>query len=232
MAPAPSERLLAALLKADTSTTTALSSFLTASHTSHAALSAYASVHQPPLGDVLRAIEASLRGVHEAVRTYVGAMELWTGELGELKEREEEVGQVRRDRDILVTRLIKASKLRPASTHGLGSLLTSSSPHSSALSLPSPSDQPKLAHAQAELQACEQHLALRQRNLDEVTKAAVARGVMRRAAALDELAQACRTASGRARNAIGALVPAKYQNGTGACISIRRSVLLVSEKKS
>ncbi|KZT60552.1 hypothetical protein CALCODRAFT_492341 [Calocera cornea HHB12733] len=101
MAPSPSERLLVALLKADTSATASLSSFLAASHTSHAALSAYASAHQAPLGDVLRAVEASLRGVHEAVRSYVGAMEMWTGELAEVKDREEEVGQVRRDRDIL-----------------------------------------------------------------------------------------------------------------------------------
>ncbi|EJT98261.1 hypothetical protein DACRYDRAFT_118968 [Dacryopinax primogenitus] len=215
MAPSPSERLLASLIKADTTATNSLSAFLASSHASHAALSAYASVHQPPLGDVLRQVEASLRGVHEAVRAYVGAMEMWTTELGEVKEREEEVGQVRRDRDILVTRLIKASKLRPVSAHGLLPSLLPSSPHSSVLSLPAPGDTPKLVNAQAELQACEGHLVGRQRALEDITKAAIARGILRRCAALEELAEACKTASGRARGALHTLVPAKFQNGTG-----------------
>ncbi|KAG6864355.1 hypothetical protein C0991_010253, partial [Blastosporella zonata] len=153
------------------------------------ALAAYAAASPPPLSHVILQVSQALGRADEALGRYADGVEEGRDVLKRVKELEEEVKVVLRDREILVTRLLKASKssknLKSSPNGGqrdssyLGHLnLTSNntSPAASSLSLgsawSSPSPLPinlpltggtngnaKLTHAQAELQACEATLA-------------------------------------------------------------------------
>jgi hypothetical protein len=67
----------------------------------HAALTAYAAASPPPTSTVLLAVVASLQRADEALGRYVGAVERWREGLKALREMEEDVGTVMRDREIL-----------------------------------------------------------------------------------------------------------------------------------
>ncbi|KAJ4492606.1 hypothetical protein C8J55DRAFT_401959, partial [Lentinula edodes] len=157
-------RLLARLITNEKQYTSNLQGLLVRSNASVTSLEAYATHKFPrpiPKLAILN-LANTLRNADEAFRAYVGAVEEWVRLLGELKDLEDEVGGVRRDREIRVTRLLKASKFTPKQSPFAA--FPSSYPASST-SLPGKTTK-KLHLAQAELQACEAHLARKEAELE------------------------------------------------------------------
>jgi hypothetical protein len=110
---------------------------------------------------------------------YIGSLEHFRKELKEVHGLEEELSQVKKDREILVSRLIKATKARPTKAdiaaaarsqsesgrtrHSNSSVLSFGSDHSGTTAGGGKSKRAeKLAEAQAEVLGCEEHL----RNLE------------------------------------------------------------------
>ncbi|KAG8732298.1 hypothetical protein FRC10_001018 [Ceratobasidium sp. 414] len=214
----PDNRLLTNLIKCEKEHHSALLALLVRSHTSLAALSAYASTAAPPVAQaLLGGLEGCIQAfaaADEGLRGYAAAVEGWKEELREVRRVEDEVKAVVKDKDILVGRLIKASKQKiPTSSLQAGpapipnaSYLAPASPSSSSFSLPSTS-QPygqggyqytptphatqhinsKLALAQRELHACEAHLAGKEAELAEVRRSALTEGMARRCRAMAEV---------------------------------------------
>ncbi|KAJ3718591.1 hypothetical protein DFJ43DRAFT_1207341 [Lentinula guzmanii] len=180
-------RLLANLISHEKEYTNQLQSLLNLSHASFNSLSAYAASSPPPASQVILAVAGSLSNVDNALRLYAAAVEEWTKYLKELKDLEDEVGNVMRDREILVTRLLKASKSTPKPSSNRDSLMFSSSPPASSSTLPGPmSANKKLQTAQAELQACEAHLAKKELELDGKRSSAIRDGLRIRFRALGQ----------------------------------------------
>ncbi|KAJ4498792.1 hypothetical protein C8R41DRAFT_756307 [Lentinula lateritia] len=219
-------RLLAHLITNEKQYTSNLQGLLVQSNASVTSLEAYAASFPPPFSSpppsfaltvstkathfqdpfpnsqVILNLANTLRNADEAFRVYVGAVEEWVRLLGELKDLEVEVGGVLRDREILVTRLLKASKFTPkqspfavfpsyppasstsTSTLSLNnedpstSYVTSTSTSffstitSNSSSLPGKTTK-KLHLAQAELQACEAHLARKEAELEHKRASAI-----------------------------------------------------------
>ncbi|KAG9105317.1 hypothetical protein FRC07_009394 [Ceratobasidium sp. 392] len=225
----PDNRLLTNLIKCEKEHHSALLALLVRSHTSLAALSAYASTAAPAvahalLGDTWEGCIQAFAAADEGLRGYAAALEGWKEELKEVKRVEDEVKSVVRDKEILVGRLIKASKQKiPTSSLQAGpapipnaSYLAPSSPSSSSFSLPSTS-QPyqytptphatqhinsKLALAQRELHACEAHLASKEAELAEVRRSAMTEGMARRCRAMADVGHVWRE---RGEQGLGAL---------------------------
>jgi hypothetical protein len=78
----------------------------THSRNSLAAFSAYASASPAPIAHAVIAVAGSLAGADDALRHYAASVEAWQAELRALKELEEDVGNVLRDREILFVRLV------------------------------------------------------------------------------------------------------------------------------
>ncbi|QRV81510.1 proteophosphoglycan ppg4 [Ceratobasidium sp. AG-Ba] len=203
-------RLLTNLIKCEKEHHSALLALLVRSHTSLAALSAYASTAAPPVAQALLGCIQAFAAADEGLRGYAAALEGWKEELKEVKRVEDEVKTVMRDKELLVGRLIKASKQKiPTSSLQAGpapipnaSYLSPASPSSSSFSLPNTS-QPyggytptphatqhinsKLALAQRELHACEAHLAGKEAELAEVRRSAMTEGMARRCRAMADV---------------------------------------------
>ncbi|KAG6812587.1 hypothetical protein H0H92_002056 [Tricholoma furcatifolium] len=151
------------------------------------ALGAYAAASAPPVSDVLLRVSTALASADEALKRYADRVEAYREQLKMIKQLEEDVATVVRDREILVTRLIKASKasknhkstpsqresmllshgITPSNHSPAASTVSLSSAFSSpsALGVAAPAPGSKLSNAQAELQACEATLAAREREL-------------------------------------------------------------------
>ena len=71
------------------------------SHASLSSFAAYAAASPPPTSNAILAVAGALAGADEALRRYAGAVESWREELRELKELEDDVGTIMRDREIL-----------------------------------------------------------------------------------------------------------------------------------
>ncbi|KAG6908523.1 hypothetical protein DXG01_004294 [Tephrocybe rancida] len=213
MSPPPSSRLLTNLLSYDKTYTSSLRSLLSPPP-SHA-LAAYAASSPPPLSHVLLEVAGAIGNADEALGRYADAVDGCRELLRGIREMEEEVGSVLRDREILVTRLIKASKSTknlkasaasqrdslhlfsqtqlPHSPSGssisLSSAFSSPSPSQNALAHANPpisSTNPKLTSAQAELQACEATLAMKERALRDGRVGALKAGLGLRCQAMVE----------------------------------------------
>ena len=107
---------------------------------------------------------------------YIASLEHFRKELKEVHGLEEELSQVKKDREILVSRLIKATKSRPTKAdiaaaakashsesgrtrHSNSSVLSFGSDHSGTTAGGGKSKRAeKLAEAQAEVLGCEEHL--------------------------------------------------------------------------
>ncbi|KAI0044581.1 hypothetical protein FA95DRAFT_1562116 [Auriscalpium vulgare] len=161
------------------------------SQQSLSSFAAYASASSAPVSRVIIGVAGSLAGADEALRRYAQSVQVWQDELHVLKDLEEEVNNILRDREILVSRLIKLSKSqKPTRDSFVGSLGPSPSTLSqtslnSMGSIGSPAST-KLGAAQAELQACETHLAAKERELDALRVEAVRRGLQGRCKAMVE----------------------------------------------
>ncbi|KAK0437327.1 hypothetical protein EV421DRAFT_1828507 [Armillaria borealis] len=193
-------RLLTNLLSQEKDHSKQLQSLLDSSNVALTSLAAYASACPPPASQVILSVAGSLAGAAEAFRVYAVSIEQWRDYLTGLKDLEDEVAHIMRDREILVTRLIKASKSVTKSSSNRESLLLS--PTSSTLSLKSDENpsmsytssptflslgaNKKLQNAQAELQACEAHLAMKEKELDVKRFGAVRDGLAVRSKALTD----------------------------------------------
>ncbi|KAJ7727236.1 hypothetical protein B0H16DRAFT_1697802 [Mycena metata] len=178
-------RLLANLLTQEKEYAKHLATLLDHSNASLASVTAYASSSSPASAHLILTVAGSLSAADEALRHYAAAVDRWRDYLKGLKSLEDEVGNIMRDREILVTRLIKASKPTLHTTHSSSSLPLS--PVQSQTSLPfSSTSNAKLVAAQTELQACEAHLAAKESALAERRAALVRDGLAGRCHALAE----------------------------------------------
>ena len=94
-------RLLSNLLSHERDHLKALNTELDAAQAALASLSAYAAASPPPASTAVSAAAVALVGAHEALRGYVASVDEWCEHLRALKELEDEVGNVIRDREIL-----------------------------------------------------------------------------------------------------------------------------------
>jgi hypothetical protein len=78
-----------------------LTTTLERSQASIASFSAFASASPPPTSHAINSIVAALVGAEEGLRRYAGAVDDWCEMLRALKEMEEDVANVMRDREIL-----------------------------------------------------------------------------------------------------------------------------------
>ncbi|KAH9943606.1 hypothetical protein B0H21DRAFT_865863 [Amylocystis lapponica] len=204
-------RLLSNLLSHEKDYSKHFASILDYSQASLASFSAYASASAPPTSQVIIAVAGAIAGADEALRKYVVSLDQWQQQLKALKDLEEEVGNIMRDREILVTRLIKASKQqKPTRDNLLGA-----SPSTSSLSFSKPEilGGTKLSTAQAELQACEAHLASKERELDGLRVSAMQRGLQGRCTAMVECGWAWGEMGKEGLRALSALDTNTLQNG-------------------
>ncbi|KAF8879580.1 hypothetical protein BD779DRAFT_1146481 [Infundibulicybe gibba] len=185
-------RLLTNLLSQEKDYSKNLLTLLDFSHASLASFSAYASASSPPASQVILAVAGLFSSADNALRGYAAAVDEWREHLKGLKTLEDEVATIMRDREILVTRLIKASKVSKPSRDSV--YIAPTFPSSSTLSLKSDfvanvkpfNTTTKLAAAQSELQACETHLASKERELDTRRASAVREGLNVRCKAMME----------------------------------------------
>ncbi|KAH7918637.1 hypothetical protein BV22DRAFT_980218, partial [Leucogyrophana mollusca] len=183
----PDSRLLTNLIAHEKEYTKHLNALFPVSHSALASLSAYAAASPTDTAHTLSTLADILAGADDALQRYTQAAEKWRESLVALKDLEDDVGAVLRDREILVTRLIKLSKsakppkdrdpARPLSFHASASF-------SSLPSTTSSTAHTKLAQAQAELQACEAHLAAKEQELDRARTATARDGLAARCRAL------------------------------------------------
>lgn len=175
----PDTRLLTSLV---TSTSAFRESLYTLNqtHSSYiSGLTAYASSSAPPVSTLLLSVSNSIsRCIEEGFATKLDlALEAWVNALNNLKDTEEEVGRMGRDREILIGRVIKASQ-KPSNNNKRDSALGSGIGSSSTLSLGSGPGTPnslnaKLNEAQVELQACEATLINKENELTKLRTDAV-----------------------------------------------------------
>ncbi|KAG8898737.1 hypothetical protein FRB99_007193 [Tulasnella sp. 403] len=165
-------RLLENLVKSEKEHHAALLNLLALSHSSIASLSAYGSALNPSCSQAVLGVADALTSVDQALKGYATSIDDWREKLVEIRRLDGEIEVASRDREILVTRLIKVSKQKPK---GPANSTTANKQSSSGT---------KLAIAQSELQACEIHLAEKQRELDDVIRSAVLDGLEKRCNAL------------------------------------------------
>ncbi|KAI6018254.1 hypothetical protein BKA83DRAFT_16499 [Pisolithus microcarpus] len=140
-----------------------------------------------------------LAGADDALQRYLHVVEKWREQLMSLKELEDDVGSILRDREILITRVIKLSKAQKSGRdsrssfilHPGGSSASFSSLPSTTNSTSIGSASSKLAHVQAELQACESHLADKERELAVRRISVVREGLGARFRALIDCVAVC-----------------------------------------
>lgn len=94
-------RLLSNLITHESAYLKSLHATLDASHASLSSFQAYAASAPPPTSGVIIAVAGSFAGADDALRRYAGAVEGWVGQLKALREMEDDVGVIMRDREIL-----------------------------------------------------------------------------------------------------------------------------------
>ncbi|KAL0948518.1 hypothetical protein HGRIS_011078 [Hohenbuehelia grisea] len=169
-------RLLTNLVSQEKEYSKQYSALFDVSHVSLALFEAYAAASPPPASHFILAVVRSLATAEDALRKYAIALNDSREHLKGLSTLEDHVANIVRDREILVTRLIKASK---AQKHP--SLTASQFGSSTSLA-----HSPKLAAAQTELQACEAQLAAKERDLDARRSTAVREALAARCRAMVE----------------------------------------------
>lgn len=97
-------RLLSNLLQHEKEYTKQLRTLLDTSNASLTSLAAYAAASPQPLSQVIMAVTGSLAAADDALRRYAQSIELWRETMARLKDMEDEVGNVIRDREILYVR--------------------------------------------------------------------------------------------------------------------------------
>lgn len=98
---AADSRLLASLLSTEKDYSKHIDALLDSSHASLTSLTAYASASPPPASQVILAVAGTLASADDALRRYAASVEEWRDYLKDLKNLEDEVGNITRDREIL-----------------------------------------------------------------------------------------------------------------------------------
>jgi predicted secreted protein len=94
-------RLLSNLLQQEKEYSKQLSQLLESSNASLASFTAYAAASPPPGSHVIMSVAGSLAGIDEALKRYAQGVDEWRETMRSLKDAEEEVGNIMRDREIL-----------------------------------------------------------------------------------------------------------------------------------
>ena len=94
-------RLLVNLLSHEKDYAKQLEALLESSHASLASFSAYASSSAPPTSHIIIQVAGALASADDALRKYAESLQQWQDQLKSLKDLEDEVGNVMRDREIL-----------------------------------------------------------------------------------------------------------------------------------
>ncbi|KAF8329801.1 uncharacterized protein EI90DRAFT_3125065 [Cantharellus anzutake] len=200
----PQTRLLINLLKATKEYTSSLATHLVASHTALSGLQAYASASNPSTAPAILGLADALKAADDALARYSNEVDRWKDRLNEVKDAEEEVANILRDREILVTRLIKASNKKPTRD----SVIHSPSPTGSQVSLGTmgsnnkSAQQERLNSAQVELRACEAQLSHKQRELEQLRSLVIRDGLEARCMALIQLGSALSESGGQGIRAL------------------------------
>ncbi|WVO18516.1 hypothetical protein L204_106235 [Cryptococcus depauperatus] len=208
-----SDRLLNNYLDSQKALSTSLLTLLSHSHSSTSSLLAYVTSSPGVLISVRRSVRhAAFEGPLTPSMTdggdvreseggwalYISSLDQFRRDLKEIHKLEEEISRVKRDREILVSRLIKATKGRPTKSD-LSALANSYAAHpdilqSSAASVLSDNSSvtskegkraSKLAGAQAELLGCEEHLRGLEARIENERNKVMARGLEDRFRAME-----------------------------------------------
>jgi len=139
---ASDSRLLANLIKSERNYISNLHSTVSSAHAASSALSAWGTSEAPDVADTSSRLSSLLSACTDVQNTHVAAIEGYRAALKDVADREASIRNVVRDRDILVSRLIKASNKSASNS-------SKKSPEERA---------EKVAIAQRELQACEEVL--------------------------------------------------------------------------
>lgn len=137
-------RLLQNLIKGEKSYIDNLAASSVSGHAAASALAAWGTSEAPDISRAAQALAEILASVADAARTHVQALEGYRSALKDVLDREQSIRSVVRDRDILVGRLIKASKKKISKKDS---------------GLSQDEKMEKVNAAQRELHACEQVLA-------------------------------------------------------------------------
>jgi len=104
-------RLLSNLLQQEKEYSKQLSQLLECSNASLASFTAYAAASAPPGSHVIMSVAGSLAGIDEALKRYAQGVDEWRETMRSLKDAEEAVGGIMRDREILCVMLFFFSSL-------------------------------------------------------------------------------------------------------------------------
>ncbi|EJD38341.1 hypothetical protein AURDEDRAFT_146826 [Auricularia subglabra TFB-10046 SS5] len=171
-------QLLAQLIKHEKDYAAAFQALAVASASSRDSLSAYAAASPAHIARPIAVLVGALAAADDALTGYRESFEEWREHLHRLKELEDELAVVLRDRQILINRVIKVSKSpRPAA---------GSSSQTSSGSLDA-----KVAQAQAELRACEAYLVDKEREHEAAWARAMRDGLRARCKALVDYGWHC-----------------------------------------
>ena len=94
-------RLLTNLLQHEKEYSKQLSQLLDYSNASLASFAAYAAASPQPASQIILAVAGSLAAADEALRRYAHSVDQWRETMNHLKDMEDEVGNIMRDREIL-----------------------------------------------------------------------------------------------------------------------------------
>lgn len=94
-------RLLANLLQQEKDYSKQLGQVIESSNASLASFAAYAAASAPPTSHVIMDVAGALAAADEALRRYARGVDEWREAMRVLKDAEEEVGNIIRDREIL-----------------------------------------------------------------------------------------------------------------------------------
>lgn len=140
---ASDSRLLSNLIKAERNHISDLRSTVSSALAASSALSAWGTSEAPDINDTSTGLATLLSACSDVQSTHIAAIETYRAALKAVVDRETSMRSIVRDRDILVSRLIKASNKNASET-------SKKSPEERA---------EKVETAQRELQACEEVLA-------------------------------------------------------------------------
>ncbi|KAJ9108146.1 hypothetical protein QFC19_002614 [Naganishia cerealis] len=209
-----SDRLLNNYLSSQKQLSTALLTLLSHSHSSSSSLLAYVTSSPGVLFPVRRAVQyAAFEGPSSGAayndsdgnsgkwNEYIQSLENFRVDLKQVHSLEEELSQVKRDREILVSRLIKATRSKPSKKDILrgttksqsgaseagGSVLSFRSDESEKTSGGTSKRQTKLAEAQAEVLGCEEHLRSLEVRLEDERSKVMKHGLMERFKAMEDV---------------------------------------------
>lgn len=157
------------------------------------------SLHEPAAGSTLSSADTGTPGW----AAYIASLEQFRKDLKQIHLLEEEMSRVKRDREILVTRLIKTTKSRPtksdikdiANSYSQQSQVMSSggSTYSAESNMSADRKESKragkLAEAQAELLGCEEHLRSLEIRIESERNKVMYRGLEERFRAMEVVAQ-------------------------------------------